>query len=302
MNDRQINCFLQVVEHQSFTKAAELLFMAQPAVSRQIAALEEEIGFSLFYRTKGKRAQLTNIGKLYWDFFSKQKAEFSSLNTYAHELSGSLSGNLKLGILSGWNVSLFLPGVLREFETLYPRVDVHVKFKEFISLMDSLNSGALDLIIALEQTIKSSSGVQTQHLTDIQRILLYSPEHPVAKSKENLVPEDFRNSTFLVAANHDGKSPQFVKDFCAPYNFVPNVEVVSGVEALISGVQNLMGVAFVDDWSREKQNSAFSYIPLSSYNSVHIAWREQNANPVLQLFVSELTRFSFQNMKINANL
>jgi len=291
MNDRQINCFLQVVENQSFTKAAELLFMAQPAVSRQIAELEKEIGFSLFYRTKGKRAQLTKIGQLYWDYFSKQKIEFSLLNAYAHELSGSLSGNLKLGILSGWNVSSFLPNVLKEFEKLYPGVKVHVMFKEFVSLMDSLDNGALDLIIALEQTIKKSPDVQAQHLTSIERILLYSPEHPVAKAKDHPVPEDFRDSTFLVALNHDGKSPQFVKDFCAPYNFVPNVEVVTGVDALIAGVQNLMGVAFVDDWSREKQNSAFRYIPLSSHNHVHIAWRVQNENPVLQLFISELTRY-----------
>ena len=61
MNDLQIDYFLAVARHLSFTKAARELFVSQPAISRQILALEEELGYTLFERTN-KSVHMTKAG------------------------------------------------------------------------------------------------------------------------------------------------------------------------------------------------------------------------------------------------
>lgn len=71
MNQRQIESFLAVAETGNFTRAAERLYISQPAVSKQVLSLEDELGFSLLIREYHKDVQLTEAGKLYYDFFIK---------------------------------------------------------------------------------------------------------------------------------------------------------------------------------------------------------------------------------------
>lgn len=75
MNHIQIKCFLEIVNENNFTKAASKLFITQPAISRYIAALENELGFCLFDRTN-KHVKLTEVGELYYDFFRRFEIEF----------------------------------------------------------------------------------------------------------------------------------------------------------------------------------------------------------------------------------
>ena len=75
MNDLQIDYFMAVATNLSFTKTSEELFVSQPAISRQISQLEKELGCRLFTRNN-QGTQLTEEGRLYFDLFSKYKAEF----------------------------------------------------------------------------------------------------------------------------------------------------------------------------------------------------------------------------------
>lgn len=79
MNDLQIDYFMAVATNLSFTKTSEELFVSQPAISRQISQLEKELGCKLF-RRNNQRTELTEEGRLYFDLFSKFKAEFINQN------------------------------------------------------------------------------------------------------------------------------------------------------------------------------------------------------------------------------
>ena len=72
MNSIQIEYFLEVARQGNFTKAAQLLYTAQPALSRQIANLEEELDVTLFERGKSG-TQLTSIGQKYYELFLRKK-------------------------------------------------------------------------------------------------------------------------------------------------------------------------------------------------------------------------------------
>ena len=128
MNQRQIECFLTIARNHSFSKAAEILFLSQPAVSKQISSLETELGVSLFYRMKHKQTELTPVGKLYFDYFSKTTDEFRAVQKQAHLLGQQITGSLKFGVLAGWNVSAFLQPFLQYFQKEYPNIEVQLSF------------------------------------------------------------------------------------------------------------------------------------------------------------------------------
>jgi DNA-binding transcriptional LysR family regulator len=78
LNEVSIKCFLSVAKHQSFTKAAEEVFMSRQAVSKKISSLEARLGATLFYRTTNM-IELTVEGKLYLDFFKNAAQDFETL-------------------------------------------------------------------------------------------------------------------------------------------------------------------------------------------------------------------------------
>lgn len=75
MNNRQIECFLEAARLLNFTRAAENLILPQPAVSRYISALEEELGVKLFHRKSSRQVVLTEAGKAYYNLFQRVDLE-----------------------------------------------------------------------------------------------------------------------------------------------------------------------------------------------------------------------------------
>lgn len=74
MNDLQIDYFMAVATNLSFTKTSEELYVSQPAISKQISQLEKELGVKLFTRNN-RKTELTDAGRLYFDFFNRYKAD-----------------------------------------------------------------------------------------------------------------------------------------------------------------------------------------------------------------------------------
>ena len=114
MNQRQIESFLAVAETGNFTRAAERLYISQPAVSKQVLSLEEELGFSLLIREYHKDVQLTEAGKLYYDFFHKVTEEYKAVYEQAQQYQQKIRVTLRLGILTGWKIQEKLQKVLEQ--------------------------------------------------------------------------------------------------------------------------------------------------------------------------------------------
>src|SRR3970040_1075239 len=120
MADRRLPGFRAVAKHRSFTKAAEALFMTQPAVTFQIKQLEEHFNTRLFERGHGKIA-LTPAGLLVLDYAERILALSAELDTRVKEMTGEVGGPLLVGASTTIAESL-LPQVFGDFKSKYPRV------------------------------------------------------------------------------------------------------------------------------------------------------------------------------------
>lgn len=156
MTELEIDAFLTIVKTGSITAAAELLYVSQPALSRRISSLEEELGYSLMKRSKGIRAiELTNEGKAFINLAEKWK----SLWTEAKEIA-SMNENLILNVASVGSISSYIfPEVFQEFMMLNP--DVKLTFHNYHSFESYgyVEDGIID--IALISDDMYSKNVET---------------------------------------------------------------------------------------------------------------------------------------------
>ena len=179
MADRRLQVFHAVARHGSFTRAAEALFMTQPAVTFQIKQLEEQFNTRLFDRGHG-RVTLTSAGELVMAYAERILGLSEELESRVSELTDELSGILHLGT-STTIASYWLPQLLEGFKRRYPRVipRVSVGNSQLIEtrVMDrNLDVGLIEIITEQPTLDRRSAGRD-----ELQ--LIVPPDHPLAGAR-----------------------------------------------------------------------------------------------------------------------
>jgi LysR family transcriptional regulator, nitrogen assimilation regulatory protein len=143
MELKQLHYFVAAAEFKNFTRAAAAVHIAQPAISRHIRKLEEELGSSLFYRD-GRTITLTEAGR---KFYNHAKGMLRSLDAARRELEeeqGNPTGSVFLGVPPHIGPSFSIE-LLRRFEDIFPRARLHIVEAFSGQLADWLFTGRLDL-------------------------------------------------------------------------------------------------------------------------------------------------------------
>jgi DNA-binding transcriptional LysR family regulator len=140
---QQLESFSRVVEEGSFTRAAELLSLSQPAVTRQVAALEAEFGVTLVER-HGRSLHLTPAGDIVFNHARELTALLRQCREEVAALSHPEKGQVSVACVT--TVGLFtLPGLMLEYKKLYPDVHIRVWSGRVSGVMDRLLDGSADI-------------------------------------------------------------------------------------------------------------------------------------------------------------
>jgi len=174
---RQLVYFEAVVRCGGFTRAAESLRIAQPAVSAQIQRLEAELGTPLLTRTT-RRVSLTAAGELFLVRARRILGELDAARGDLAELTAVLRGHVTLAATQVLG-SIDLPAALAAFHTRYPGVTLSLRTGLVAELLTALDTGEVDLILG---PIHADLGSQyaSQVLVDEQLVLITPPGHPIA--------------------------------------------------------------------------------------------------------------------------
>jgi DNA-binding transcriptional LysR family regulator len=179
MADRRLQVFHAVAKHLSFTKAAEALFMTQPAVTFQIRQLEEHFNTRLFDRAHG-RISLTPAGQLALDYAERILSQSSELDTRLKEMSGQVAGPLLIGA-STTIAEFLLPQVLGEFKARYPAVVPRLFVANSEAVQGRIAERTLDLGFIEGDSHQPS--LITDVCCDDELQVVCAPAHPLAKLK-----------------------------------------------------------------------------------------------------------------------
>jgi DNA-binding transcriptional LysR family regulator len=179
MADRRLQVFHAVAKQMSFTKAAETLFMTQPAVTFQIKQLEEQYNTRLFERGHG-RVALTPAGEIVYDYAERILGLSTELDTRLKEMTGRLSGPLLIGA-SSTIAEFMLPRVLGEFKSRYP--DVHARLFVANSGIVEGRVGEHTIDVGMIEAPSHLPSLTTEPCFEDELQVVVSPTHPLAKLK-----------------------------------------------------------------------------------------------------------------------
>ncbi|WP_109479563.1 LysR family transcriptional regulator [Paraburkholderia sp. C35] len=147
MRLRHIEVFHAIMRTGSLSKAAELLCVSQPAVSKVLANAERSAGLTLFNRVHG-RLQPTREAELLFSETQKLQANLDSIRDLARNLALQPEGHLRIGCLPSLGLSL-IPPAIETFRAAYPRVSLRIQTRHTDELLNALLTRDLDLAVAL---------------------------------------------------------------------------------------------------------------------------------------------------------
>lgn len=179
MADRRLQVFHAVARQQSFTRAAETLFMTQPAVTFQIKQLEEQYSTRLFERRHGS-VTLTPAGELVLSYAERILALSDELDTRLSEITGEMRGPLMVGA-STTIAEFLLPRVLGEFNALYPQVRARLIVGNSENIESRIAEHTLD--IGLIETPARLSGLTGLACCEDELLVICAPDYPLAEMK-----------------------------------------------------------------------------------------------------------------------
>jgi len=188
MDFDQLETFLEVARHASFSRAAEKRFRTQPAISSQIRALEEEVGAKLFDRSGGKVA-LTAAGKVFQKYSEEAlEARKNIINAMA-EMERVPRGEIVVGANEGTFLHI-LPEVFAEFKKLYPNVAVQVSRLERAKILESVIDNSVDFGVVSTPVDDKRLTVVAIHRDEL--VIIVPPNHPLSRMKEVAISEVVR--------------------------------------------------------------------------------------------------------------
>ncbi|MDC7126563.1 MAG: LysR family transcriptional regulator [Spirochaetales bacterium] len=143
MELRKITCFVEVARLKSFSKAAQILYVTQTAVSQQIVVLENELGFKLFYRDK-KKVQLTPAGEVFFDEAVHILRQYENSVSKAMDVSCGYEGILKIGFFSMFDREVIAP-VISGYRNKFPKVRLSTAQCNYHDMKTNILNGTIDI-------------------------------------------------------------------------------------------------------------------------------------------------------------
>jgi len=244
----RLKVFRTVAEHLNFRKAAEHLFLTQPAVTLQIKALEDDLGIRLFDRA-ANRVSLTPQGSLLLSYAKKIAALISQAEQELGSEDGKVSGDLSLGV-STTIAQYVLPRLLGAFLDEHPRVQF------------SLHSGNTDEIVHLLLDDKLSigliegpardRGLRTEPFMQDELVLIL----PRAFASDRMSREQLVSSNLLMREQGSGSRrvvEHALDNAGLKLKSFKNVMDLDSTEAIKSAVEVGLGIGFVSRWAISKE-------------------------------------------------
>lgn len=239
----QLRYFLRVAERGNFTRAAEELLISQPALSRSIQKLEEELGQPVFER-KTRSVALTEAGKL----LQSRAQQILTLiaDTKAEISDDGQSGQIRVGAIPTI-APFFLPDLLRQFSAEFPKASLIVQEDTTDHLLKRCTQGEIDLaIIALPVPAKY---LEVEELFEEELFLVLPPDHPLV-DKSQIRLNDIKSYPFVLLDEAHCLSDNIVS-FCRQRSFHPVAVEQTSQLAMVQELVSLShGISMIPQMAR----------------------------------------------------
>jgi DNA-binding transcriptional LysR family regulator len=230
----QLTYFLAAAQTQNFRKAAELCLVAQSALSRQIAALEDELEVALFTRQK-KRVTLTPAGQEFAVYVRNAMEQLQEGQQFLTELRAGQRGTIYIGCIESL-ATAFLPVLFASFHQHYPHIRLKVRVNHTDELITLVEQGEVELGLILDPRLQSELLI-IQELFRQPLHLLVSAQHPLAQRKVLAVTLEEIVAEPLLVLDESSRMGQITKRILTqrglPVHPLVEIESVEGLKEMV---------------------------------------------------------------------
>jgi DNA-binding transcriptional LysR family regulator len=241
MELRQLEYFVAVAEEANFTRAAERVHVAQPAVSAQIQRLEREVGQPLLDRSR-RTVRLTAAGEAVLPYARTALAAVADIHVAVEELTQLVRGSVTIGTVTSHSVDI--PSLLAAFHDEHPNVEITLSTDNSDALIEKVRTGQLDAAIVSVPPDAHPEGLDIEVATDEAIVAVVGPTDALA-SRKTIRLRDLADRQLIALPVGAGIRHQF-DDACAKAGVTPRIAFEASTPLALADLAELgLGVAIV---------------------------------------------------------
>jgi len=289
MNIRQLYYFISVAETSSFSKAAMMHYIAQPAMSQQIAALEQEFSVKLFERTSHSVC-LTPAGKV---FYEEVKVILDRIENAVNKTINAARGatvSINIGF-QGLHEMEILPQLITNFHFENPDIEVHISQNLVMQLENNLKDGLADMVFTLPFYSEIDHNINVLPVIKSRWCAVLNAKHPLA-GHEKISRSELCDENFICI---DPKLDPYVIgnmiNTCQKSGFHPRViTYTKSFEETFLMIEAGLGIwLFPKCCNRDNNNLRFIELEGEAEDiDIVLLWNKNNENPAIPLFIKEV--------------
>lgn len=268
-----------LAEELHFWNSAEKLFITQSALSRQIKALEEELGIQLFERSK-RTVKLTKAGAFLQEQWLRMMEEIERVHRQAKSIHEGTFGLISIAY-PGSIAYGFLPALISTIANSLPEVKMELVEPTDVSIEQMLLNHQLDLAFRrdpAENPALKSATLYSEHFS-----LIVPEDHPSTQENFHSLTQMKDEKFILSGLNNKTYYVSRLQQLFREYNFEPNVHIESDFGAMVlSLVARGLGVSIMPSSYASSAPAGVRFINLPQKTNLYAAWRKDDNNPVLK--------------------
>ena len=285
--DTKARCFMEAAKCLNFTRAAEKLYISQPALSKNIAALEEECGMKLFFRdNRRNQVKLTPAGAVMLCEFQKMQDILDGVIEKAQRAESGQEGHLVIGLLSGQIINDITARVLHNIDENYPKVEIDKIMGGFRDLRTWLEDGTADVVVTFEEEARLIKDILFEEVQQVQLGFAVPVYHPLAR-KRSLKIKDLEGEKIIVPDERE--SFIIVEEFrrmCLLEGFRPIEITAPDLNHMNMMAEMGKGILITRADSIETRSPNLKFFGSKELGKIRLvaAWRKDNLNPIINFY------------------
>lgn len=291
MNTQQLESFIQVAENLNFARAAEALNITQSAVSRQIHALEDELGAKLLHRST-RTVTLTAEGV---DFLETAKSVLGKLQAAAAKLRRSEHTNIQVISIGCTNEADLEPlcGVLKDCRRQHPEVHPFIRIIPHRSILNLFYQDEIDVLFSAKDDIPLREGTVYRELGKVPLCAVLPAEHPLAEMESINLEKLFSERTVICTSYAVPSAAVELQNRIAQQLLPAYVHICDNVRVMLSLIRAGYGCSVLPAFGLFEPE--LRYVPLNGIGPISYGiFYKKAAQPVLKQFISIVRNYNAQ--------
>ncbi|MBF7097252.1 LysR family transcriptional regulator [Alkalibacter mobilis] len=288
----QMQLFIVVAEELNFSRAAEIMNITQPTLSKRISTLENMIDMKLFNR-KNRPIELTPSGKILYESWKKICEQFQKSLNESRKLTDNMQSKLRVGWFDSGNMLGPISLVGKQLSRTYENLFFEQSYSSFLEWRSLILNNVIDIMV----TIK----MEEEHLTKefsydtvsvCPKLVCMLDDNPLSQ-KDKIIYEDLKDQKFVMLPMDISIYHQYINKLCQEHGFIPKVaRYAPNPNSLIS---NLLGddeIVVCDKYLRDIDNPIIKCFELpNTYSGLIVVWKTGKETEYIREFITLFKKY-----------